>query len=135
MVQFDSKFDAVMHAEALLAGVNMKDREIAEVSSALQRETLEQLHIILADPKARAVLRLKLLVKGHLPSRTNEACCGRHGCRTCLLLCLVCHVLMLAILLQVQHCLRKARKVQQTRRAAGNLEVYSRRWHCLSYLD
>ena len=52
MVQFDSKFDAVMHAEALLAGVHMNDREIAEISSALQRETLEQMHIILMDPKA-----------------------------------------------------------------------------------
>lgn len=71
MVQFDNKLDAVMHAEALLAGVNMKDSEIAEVSSVLQRETLEQMHIILADPEARAVLRLKLLVKGR-PSLINE---------------------------------------------------------------
>ena len=44
MVHFDNKFDAVMYGEALLAGVNMTDREIAEVSSVLQRETLEQMH-------------------------------------------------------------------------------------------
>lgn len=69
--KFDNKFDAVMHAEALLAGTNMKDSEIVEVTSVLQRETLEQINILLADPKARAVLRLKLLVKG-LFSPTNE---------------------------------------------------------------
>lgn len=60
-----------MYGEALLAGVNMTDSEIAEVSSVLQRETLEQMHIILMDPQARAVLRLKLLVKGE-PFLTNE---------------------------------------------------------------
>lgn len=71
MVQFDSRFSAVMYGEALLAGVNTKDSKIAKISAALQRETLEQMHIILADPQARAVLRLKLLVKRQ-PSLTHE---------------------------------------------------------------
>ena len=71
MVHFEDKLEAVTHAEALLAGVNMTDSEIAEITSLLQQETLEQMHIILADPKARAVLRLKLLVKGR-PLYTNE---------------------------------------------------------------
>ena len=64
MVHFDNKFDAVMYAEALLAGFNMTDSEIAAVSSVLLRETMEQMQVILADPQPRAVLRLKMLVKG-----------------------------------------------------------------------
>ena len=64
MQQFDNKLDAVLYAEALLAGVSMKDAEIAQVTKKFRRETLEQMNILLADPKARAVVRLQLFAKG-----------------------------------------------------------------------
>ena len=64
MQRFGSRMDAVLHAEALLAGVGMNDAEIAQVTMQFMRETLEQMHIILADPPSRAVLRLKLYAQG-----------------------------------------------------------------------
>lgn len=94
MQQFDNKLDAVLYAEALLAGVSMKDAEIAQVTKKFRRETLEQMNILLADPKARAVVRLQLFAKGESryfcllrPLAARFSLCGCEiQCHTCKLL-------------------------------------------------
>ena len=87
----DDKLDAVLYAEALLAGVSVKDAEIAQVTMKFMHETLENMNIILADPKARAVLRLTFFAKGESrifcllrPLAARFSLCGCEiQCHTC----------------------------------------------------